>query len=71
MCRARTRELPDNYPFIVQKEYIQEFTEKWASPSKLLFDQVHDVLKEDLSALVQAHFAKMGRGGTLHSVLFV
>jgi hypothetical protein len=71
MCRARTRELPDNYPFVVQKAYIQEFTEMWASPSKLLFDQVYDILKEDLSALVQEHFANMGRGGTLHSVLYV
>jgi hypothetical protein len=71
MRRARTRELPDNYPFIVQKEYIREFTEKWASPTRLLFDQVYDILKEDLSALVQEHFAKMGRGGAHHSVLYV
>jgi hypothetical protein len=71
LSRARTRELPDNYPFIVQKEYIQEFTEKWATPSKILFDQVHDILKDDLSALVEEHFSKMGRGGAHHGVLYV
>ncbi|KAG2338315.1 hypothetical protein BDR05DRAFT_893920 [Suillus weaverae] len=69
--RARTRELPDNYPFIVQQTYIQEFTEKWEIPSQTLFDKVHDILKNDLSVLVHEHFGKMGRGGALHSVLMI
>lgn len=69
--RARTRELPDNYPFIVQQTYIKAFTEKWAVPSQLLFDKVCDILKKDLGALVEEHFGKMGRGGTLHSVLMI
>ncbi|KAG1731844.1 P-loop containing nucleoside triphosphate hydrolase protein [Suillus paluster] len=65
--RARTRELPDNYPFIVQKMYIEEFTKKWALPSTVLFDKVYDVLKKDLNHLVREHFGKMGRGGTNHT----
>lgn len=69
--RARTRELPDNYPFIVQQTYIQEFTEKWEMPSQTLFDEVHNILKNDLSILVHEHFGKMGRGGALHSVLMI
>lgn len=69
--RARTRELPDNYPFIVQQTYIKEFTEKWETPSLILFDKVYDILKKDLSDLVHEHFGKMGRGGTLHSVLMI
>lgn len=69
--RARTRELPDNYPFVVQKAYIDEFTKKWASPSNILFDQVYDILKKDLDTLVHEHFEKMGRGGALHSVLMI
>lgn len=69
--RARTRELPDNYPFIVQETYIKEFTEKWETPSRILFDEVYDILKNDLSDLVHEHFEKMGRGGTLHSVLMI
>ncbi|KAG0692056.1 P-loop containing nucleoside triphosphate hydrolase protein [Suillus ampliporus] len=69
--RARTRELPDNYPFIVQKTYIEEFTEKWALPSTVLCDAVYNILKKDLSDLVHEHFGKMGRGGALHSVLMI
>ncbi|KAG1746767.1 P-loop containing nucleoside triphosphate hydrolase protein [Suillus paluster] len=69
--RSRTRELPDNYPFVVQKSYIDDFTEKWASPSKILFDQVYDILKNNLSGLVHEHFGKMGKGGALHSVLMI
>lgn len=69
--RARTRELPDNYPFIVQQAYIKEFTEKWETPSLILFDKVYDILKKDLSDLVHEHFGKMGRGGALHSVLMI
>ncbi|KAG2121234.1 P-loop containing nucleoside triphosphate hydrolase protein [Suillus clintonianus] len=69
--RARTRELPDNYPFIVQQTYIEEFTEKWADPSKDLFQAVYDILKDDLGTLVEEHFGKMGRGGALHSVLMI
>jgi len=69
--RARTRELPDNYPFVVQKEYIKQFTEQWAPPANVLFDHVYDILKEDLNTMVQEHFAKMGRGGAHHSVIMI
>jgi hypothetical protein len=69
--RACTRELPDNYPFIVQQTYIEEFTEKWEGSSQILFDEVYDILKNDLSVLVHEHFGKMGRGGALHSVLMI
>jgi hypothetical protein len=55
----------------VQQTYIEEFTDKWGAPSLILFDEVYDVLKNDLSVLVQEHFGKMGRGGALHSVLYV
>ncbi|KIK36073.1 hypothetical protein CY34DRAFT_544266 [Suillus luteus UH-Slu-Lm8-n1] len=69
--RACTRELPDNYPFIVQQTYIEEFIEKWEMPSQILFDEVYEILKADLDDLVHEHFGKMGRGGTLHSVLMI
>ncbi|KIM53478.1 hypothetical protein SCLCIDRAFT_1222690 [Scleroderma citrinum Foug A] len=31
--RARTRELPDNYPFVVQKNYICEILQAWKEPA--------------------------------------
>lgn len=69
--RACTRELPDNYPFIVQQSYIEEFTEKWEMPAQILFEEVYEILKDDLDSLVHEHFGKMGRGGALHSVLMI
>ncbi|KAH7883426.1 P-loop containing nucleoside triphosphate hydrolase protein [Phlebopus sp. FC_14] len=68
---ARTRELPDNYPFVVQKTYIEQFTSKWHKPALELFDQVYVILKNDLARLVNDHFAKMGKGTAKASVLII
>jgi len=70
-CRARTRELPDHYPFVVQKAYITEFVKKWRQPSLALFDAVYDILKKDVETIVDRHFARMGRGVLKQSVLYV
>ncbi|KAG9308604.1 hypothetical protein JVU11DRAFT_11711 [Chiua virens] len=68
---ARTRELPDNYPFIVQKAYIQEFTKEWDLPATHLFESVYTTLKTDLRTLVEAHFAHLGQGAVKQSVLMI
>ncbi|KIJ13510.1 hypothetical protein PAXINDRAFT_80937 [Paxillus involutus ATCC 200175] len=68
---ARTRELPDNYPFVVQKEYIKDFTEQWKQPATELFDNIHAILKADLAQLVEKHFAHMGKGNAKQSVLMI
>src|SRR5882757_1074277 len=36
LASAVTRELPNTYPFIVQKEYIEAFVEKWDEPAHTL-----------------------------------
>ncbi|KAI0302302.1 P-loop containing nucleoside triphosphate hydrolase protein [Multifurca ochricompacta] len=43
---AVTRELPNNYPFIVQKEYILEFVTQWDDPAQSLFGSTIEKLKE-------------------------
>ncbi|KAF9222329.1 hypothetical protein BS17DRAFT_881158 [Gyrodon lividus] len=68
---ARTRELPDNYPFVVQKAYIEQFTKKWRQPAMDLFDEVYAILKTDLTNLVEDHFANMGKGNAKQSVLMI
>ncbi|KAF8839962.1 hypothetical protein BDN67DRAFT_1011889, partial [Paxillus ammoniavirescens] len=68
---ARTRELPDNYPFVVQKEYIKQFTKEWKQPAMYLFESVHAILKADLAKLVDKHFAEMGKGNAKQSVLMI
>ena len=70
-CRARTRELPDHYPFVVQKAYITEFVKQWQQPSFALFDAVYDILKKDVENIVNRHFTQMGRGRLKQSVLYV
>jgi len=69
--RARTRELPDNYPFLVQKAYITEFLKKWKQPALDLFDDVYGILKADVESIIDQYFATLGRGGAKQSVLYV
>ncbi|KAL4078952.1 P-loop containing nucleoside triphosphate hydrolase protein [Scleroderma yunnanense] len=68
---ARTRELPDHYPFVVQKTYIIEFVKNWRQPALALFDAVYNILKKDVERIVDRHFARMGRGGLKQSVLMI
>ena len=68
---ARTRELPDNYPFVVQKNYICEILQAWKEPAFDLFDEIYQILKKDVAQMVDRHFSQMGRGGAKQSVLYV
>jgi hypothetical protein len=66
--RAKTRELPDNYPFIVTKTLIEQAVEKWADPSHDLFEAVYAVLVERVNSMVDEHFASFTHGGLYHRV---
>ncbi|KAF8551404.1 hypothetical protein OG21DRAFT_1478160 [Imleria badia] len=68
---ARTRELPDNYPFVVQRAYIKEITKKWTVPAMVLFDQVYAILRADLAKLVDHHFVHMGNGNAKQAILMI
>ena len=67
-CRAKTRELPDNYPFVVTKRLIKEAIEKWVDPSHELFEAEYAILVERVNALVEKHFASFTHGGLYHRV---
>ncbi|KIM62717.1 hypothetical protein SCLCIDRAFT_118891 [Scleroderma citrinum Foug A] len=67
--KARTRELPDNYPFVVQKVYITEVLQKWEKPALDLFDIVYDILRADAEKMIDRHFTAIGRGSAKQSVL--
>ncbi|KAH7908274.1 P-loop containing nucleoside triphosphate hydrolase protein [Hygrophoropsis aurantiaca] len=60
--KARTRELPDNFPFVVQSLYIKEFTQKWQDPAMHLLDRVHKTLATNLTSVIEEQFSTMGRG---------
>ena len=66
---AHTRELPDNYPFVVQRAYIKQITDKWSGPAMVLSERVYAILKADLAKLVELHFEHMGNGNAKQSIL--
>ncbi|KAI0782953.1 P-loop containing nucleoside triphosphate hydrolase protein [Abortiporus biennis] len=60
---AITRELPDNYPFVVKKEYICACTDLWQDPMKELFDIVVKTLVAYVKKLVIKHFGNFSHSG--------
>jgi len=62
LIRAVTRELPNNYPFIVQKGYIVAFVDQWGDPSQTLFLSTADKLKEMTLSIVDTHFGNYTHG---------
>ncbi|KAG6887851.1 hypothetical protein C0995_012216 [Termitomyces sp. Mi166 len=59
---ARTRELPGNYPFVVQKTYIKAITKQWYAPAQALCRDVYYTLGESVRKLIQLHLGAFGQG---------
>lgn len=62
-ARARTRELPGSYPFVVQESFIKTIVKQWEGPAQMLCKSVSILLMEHLNKLVTAHFGSFGQGG--------
>ncbi|KAI0250045.1 P-loop containing nucleoside triphosphate hydrolase protein [Lactifluus subvellereus] len=60
---AVTRELPNNYPFIVQREYIIERVNEWDKPAQTLFNSIVEKLKEMTLCIIDTHFEHYTHGG--------
>ena len=56
LIRAVTRELPNNYPFIVQKQYIEAFVKQWNGPAHILFTVIVEKVEEATLRVVDVHF---------------
>jgi hypothetical protein len=56
LTSAVTRELPNNYPFIVQNGYIKGFVGNWDEPAHELFKIVDEMVKEATLRIVDTHF---------------
>jgi hypothetical protein len=61
--RAVTRELPNNYPFIVQREYITKRVREWDEPAHTLFNSVVEKLKEMTLCIIDTRFEHYAIGG--------
>jgi len=62
LLSARTRELPGNYPFVVQETFIKVSIDQWREPSLALCQTVYNTLSVQLKALVKTHFQSFGQG---------
>lgn len=60
--RARTRELPGNYPFVVQSSFINSIIKEWREPAIILCKTIHATIMEHCKKLVKAHFGEFGQG---------
>ena len=67
-CRAKTRELPDNYPFVVTRKLIKEAIEKWSDPAHDLFEAEYAILVGQVNGMLEEHFASFIHGGLYHRV---
>ncbi|KZT04830.1 uncharacterized protein LAESUDRAFT_813931 [Laetiporus sulphureus 93-53] len=55
---ARTRELPDFFPFEVIAEYVHAIVSKWREPTLQLFDKIESVLNGKVKEFVNEEFAQ-------------
>ncbi|XP_006461470.1 hypothetical protein AGABI2DRAFT_192973 [Agaricus bisporus var. bisporus H97] len=62
MTESRSRELPGNFPFVVQREYIKDILLQWENPVIWLCDRVFQILAEHTKELVHHHFSTFGQG---------
>jgi len=69
--QAQTRELPDNYPFVVSKQLINDCTKLWDEPSHILFETVNGVLSDFVDELVDKHFGEHRQGGLYQRVMVI
>ncbi|KAH9007584.1 P-loop containing nucleoside triphosphate hydrolase protein [Lactarius deliciosus] len=59
---AVTRELPNNFPYIIIKEFIGTFVKRWDYPSRHLFDHTRKELTRRVQKLVEEHFSQYSYG---------
>jgi hypothetical protein len=67
--RAVTRELPNNYPFIVQRGYIIDTVRRWDDPTTTLFEFTVKKLKEMTSRVIDTQFERYAHGNLKQRVL--
>jgi hypothetical protein len=70
-CRARTRELPGHYPFAVVQHLMKEIVKQWDEPAYAFSDDVHDMVTNSVTQLIETHFGKYSSGGLQQRVASV
>jgi len=68
---AGTRELPNNFPFIVKKRFISAAVDGWNSPSKKLLDFTKEELEKRVKEVIEDHFSQYTHGRLKQRVINV
>ncbi|KAF8270214.1 P-loop containing nucleoside triphosphate hydrolase protein [Lactarius quietus] len=66
---AVTRELPNNFPYIIIKEFIGTFVKRWNNPSRQLFELTRKELLSRAKSLVEIHFSQYTHGHLKQGVM--
>ncbi|KAI0295243.1 P-loop containing nucleoside triphosphate hydrolase protein [Russula brevipes] len=69
--RAGTRELPNNFPFIVKKRFISAAVDGWNLPSKKLLDFTKEELEKRVKEVIEDHFSQYTHGRLKQRVINV
>ena len=67
---ARTRELPNNIPYLVIKEFIGTYVERWDNPSRQLFELTRKELMGQVKSLVELHFSQYTHGHLKQGIMY-
>ncbi len=59
---ARTRELPNNFPYIIKRQYIGRFVDHWNRPSQQLFDFARRELTKHIKLQIEDKFSQYTYG---------
>ena len=59
---ARTRELPNNFPYIVKKQYIGDIVKLWNRPSQEFFNLARKELNKHVKLQIEEYFSQYTHG---------
>ena len=71
LVSAITRELPGHYPYMVIKQYIVDFVDRWEEPSMQFFDITQKELTNSVHQLVEKHFSHYSHGHLKQEIRYV
>jgi hypothetical protein len=67
---AVTRELPNNFPYIVKKQYIGTIVKLWDRPSRKFFDSARNELNKHIKLQIEEHFLQYTHGQLKQRVMY-
>jgi hypothetical protein len=67
---AVTRELPNNFPYIVKKQYIGTIVKLWDRPSRQFFNFARKELNKHIKTQIEEHFSRYSYGQLKQRIMY-